>query len=126
MNRIPLVSFEKEFELLKDSYIESFKHQLEISQFIGGSSVINFEKKIDDYFNVKHVIGVGNGTDALLIALESIRDPGNLGTITRTCEWFGVKQIVCSKDSVDLYNPKVVQASMGSSSRININYYQAK
>jgi len=64
--------------------------------------------------------------NSLIIALESIRDPGNLGTIIRTCEWFGVKQIVCSKDSVDLYNPKVIQASMGSFSRININYLDLK
>ena len=64
--------------------------------------------------------------NSLIIALESIRDPGNLGTIIRTCEWFGVKQIVCSKDSVDIYNPKVIQAAMGSSSRVNINYLDLK
>ena len=58
----------------------------------------------------------------LLVGLESINDPGNLGTIIRTCEWFGVKDIVCSLDSVDCYNPKVVQSAMGSFSRINITY----
>ena len=58
----------------------------------------------------------------LLVGLESINDPGNLGTIIRTCEWFGVKDIVCSLDSVDCYNPKVVQSAMGSLSRINITY----
>ena len=74
MNRIPLVSFENEFELLKDKYLKSFENQLEISQFIGGSAVVNFEEKIQSFFNVKHAIGVGNGTDALLIALESINN----------------------------------------------------
>ena len=58
----------------------------------------------------------------LLVGLESINDPGNLGTIIRTCEWFGVKDIVCSLDSVDCYNPKVVQSAMGSLSRVNITY----
>ncbi len=50
----------------------------------------------------------------VLFALDGIRDPGNLGTIIRTADWFGFKAIVCSKDTVDCFNPKVVQASMGS------------
>jgi TrmH family RNA methyltransferase len=58
----------------------------------------------------------------LILALDSIRDPGNLGTILRLCDWFGIKQILCSKETVDLYNPKVVQATMGSIARVNINY----
>jgi len=58
----------------------------------------------------------------LILALDSIRDPGNLGTILRICDWFGIEQIICSKDAVDLYNPKVVQATMGSISRVNVNY----
>ncbi|MEZ7499994.1 RNA methyltransferase [Flavobacterium sp. Arc3] len=58
----------------------------------------------------------------LIVALDSIRDPGNLGTILRLCDWFGVKEIVCSKETVDLYNPKVVQATMGSIARVNVNY----
>jgi TrmH family RNA methyltransferase len=58
----------------------------------------------------------------LVIALDSIRDPGNLGTILRLCDWFGVQQIVCSKETVDIYNPKVVQATMGSIARVNVNY----
>jgi len=58
----------------------------------------------------------------LLVGLESINDPGNLGTIIRTCEWFGVEDIVCSLDSVDCYKPKVVQSAMGSLSRVNITY----
>ncbi|WP_310560316.1 RNA methyltransferase [Flavobacterium sp.] len=58
----------------------------------------------------------------LILALDSIRDPGNLGTILRLCDWFGVHQIICSKETVDIYNPKVVQATMGSLARINVNY----
>jgi TrmH family RNA methyltransferase len=58
----------------------------------------------------------------LIIALDSIRDPGNLGTILRLCDWFGIGQLICSKETVDIYNPKVVQATMGSISRVNVNY----
>ncbi|MBL0014382.1 MAG: RNA methyltransferase [Flavobacterium sp.] len=58
----------------------------------------------------------------LIVALDDIRDPGNLGTILRLCDWFGVTQLVCSKETVDLYNPKVVQATMGSISRVKVSY----
>lgn len=58
----------------------------------------------------------------LILALDDIRDPGNLGTIIRLCDWFGIKQLVCSLKTVDCYNPKVVQATMGSLTRVNIVY----
>jgi TrmH family RNA methyltransferase len=61
-------------------------------------------------------------TTGLIVALDSIRDPGNLGTILRLCDWFGIQQIVCSKETVDVYNPKVVQATMGSIARVNVTY----
>ncbi len=56
------------------------------------------------------------------LALDGVRDPGNFGTIVRLCDWFGVKQIVCSIDSVDCYHPKVVQATMGSIARVHVSY----
>lgn len=58
----------------------------------------------------------------LQVALDGIRDPGNLGTIIRLCDWFGITSLLCSMDTVDCYNPKVVQASMGSLARVNIQY----
>jgi TrmH family RNA methyltransferase len=58
----------------------------------------------------------------LILALDAIRDPGNLGTILRLCDWFGIDQIICSKETVDIYNPKVVQATMGSIARVNVSY----
>ena len=60
--------------------------------------------------------------DGLILALDSIRDPGNLGTIIRLCDWFGIEQIWCDEQTVDVYNPKVVQASMGSIARVTILY----
>ena len=58
----------------------------------------------------------------LIVALDDVRDPGNLGTIIRLCDWFGIKTLFCSEESVDVYNPKVVQATMGSISRVNVIY----
>ena len=59
---------------------------------------------------------------ALTLALDGIQDPGNLGTIIRTCDWFGVHDIYCSLDTADCYNPKVVQATMGALARVHIHY----
>ena len=58
----------------------------------------------------------------ITVVLDEINDPGNLGTIIRLCDWFGVSQLVCSENTVDCYNQKVVQASMGSLTRVSINY----
>ncbi len=58
----------------------------------------------------------------LIIALDDVGDPGNLGTIIRLCDWFGVKDLVCNTDTVDCYNPKVIQATMGSITRVNVSY----
>ena len=62
----------------------------------------------------------------LVLALESVKDPGNLGTIIRLADWFGVQNVICSKNCVDLYNPKVVQATMGSICRIQVQYLNLK
>lgn len=56
------------------------------------------------------------------VVLDGIQDPGNLGTIIRTAHWFGVKKIFCSPDTVDVYNPKVVQATMGSIAKVGVTY----
>ena len=61
-------------------------------------------------------------TNSLIVALDDVRDPGNLGTIIRLCDWFGVVDLVCSTATVDCYNPKVVQATMGSITRVNVSY----
>jgi TrmH family RNA methyltransferase len=60
--------------------------------------------------------------DDYVIALDNIKDPGNLGTIIRTADWFGIKSIICSLETVDVYNPKVVQATMGSLARVQVHY----
>lgn len=58
----------------------------------------------------------------LAVALDDVNDPGNLGTIIRLCDWFDIPQILCSQNTVDCYNTKVIQSSMGSLARVQINY----
>ena len=60
--------------------------------------------------------------DELVLALDGIRDPGNLGTILRIADWFGIRQLLASEDTVDCYNPKVVQATMGAIFRVKVHY----
>ncbi|CAL65371.1 TrmH family RNA methyltransferase [Christiangramia forsetii] len=67
---------------------------------------------------VKRDLKIGD----LTVVLDGVRDPGNLGTIIRLCDWFGIENLICSLDTVDCYNPKVVQASMGSLTRVEIFY----
>ena len=60
--------------------------------------------------------------DRLALALDGVRNPGNMGTIVRLADWFGIDDIFCSEDSADLYNPKVVQATMGAILRVRVHY----
>ena len=78
-------------------------------------SLAIFEKKTSSY----NLLSLKK---KLVIALEDISNPGNLGSIIRTADWFGIKHIFCSHNSVDLYNPKVIQSTMGSLSRVNVVY----
>lgn len=61
-------------------------------------------------------------SNELILALDGIQDPGNMGTIIRLADWYGIHHIYCSPDTVDVYNPKVVQATMGALARVNIHY----
>ena len=86
-----------------------------LSQLKTPRQVIAVVKKFDD-----DAIIEANGKISLV--LDMIQDPGNFGTIIRIADWFGVSQVICSKDSADIYNPKVVQATMGSIGRVNVFY----
>jgi len=80
------------------------------------NKVLAIVEKIEERFVLEEMF---NG---ITLILDGIKDPGNFGTIIRLCDWFNVKNIICSKDTVDLYNPKVIQATMGSISRVNVFY----
>lgn len=81
-------------------------------------------------FAVAHIparkLELKNLKDTFTLILDHIQDPGNLGTIIRTAEWFGIKNIICSEETVDAYNPKVIQSSMGSLFRTNIFHLKLK
>jgi len=64
--------------------------------------------------------------DGLIVALDDVKDPGNLGTIIRLCDWFDIPQIICSQETVDVFNPKCVQASMASLGRVQVDYVNLK
>jgi len=72
-------------------------------------------------FHIPELLTPVSTTD-LILALDDVRDPGNLGTIIRLCDWFGIPNLVCSSSTVDCYNPKVVQATMGSITRVAVRY----
>lgn len=75
--------------------------------------------------SVSSVSSVDN-TNHFILALDGVQDPGNLGTIIRIADWFGISRIVCSPDTADAWNPKVVQATMGSIARVSIVYTDLK
>ena len=117
---------DSKFELIKlfsidCSFFADVNRQVEVN--IEELKKISFFNSPDDHLAIFKIPNQKSINETrLIVALESIRDPGNLGTIIRTCEWFGVNDIICSNDSVDCFNPKVVQSAMGSLSRISINY----
>ena len=85
-------------------------------------------KTASDVLAVVHIPLEKNDFDfsGINIVLDDVKDPGNLGTIIRICDWFGVKNIYCSEESVDVYNSKVVQSTMGSISRVDVIYTDIK
>ena len=70
----------------------------------------------------KHKLALADPTKNLVLCLDRIQNPGNLGTIIRLADWFGISDIVCSEDTADCFNPKVVQATMGAILRVRVHY----
>jgi len=119
-------------ELLESNF--KFTHLLtteNITNFPAKIILKNEMKKLTHFKNASIYLGVFNipnysndinkKPDSVLV-LDGISDPGNLGTIIRTCDWYGIKDLICSSDTVDCFNPKVVQSSMGSISRVRCHY----
>ena len=98
-----------EVEIVKDFELEK------ITSFSTANQVLAvFEKKTG--------ISVLNPVNEITLVLDDIQDPGNLGTIIRIADWFGIKNIICSLHTADMYNPKVVQSTMASLGKVNIFY----
>lgn len=86
-------------------------------------SFLKCPQQVVAIFKQKHTeIEPDEMANRLVLALDGVQDPGNLGTIVRIADWFGINDIVCSRDTVDIYNPKVVQSTMGSIARVNVHY----
>jgi RNA methyltransferase, TrmH family len=102
--------------LNKTQIIEITEIELEkISQLTTPNKVVAVVKQFHKEANI--IV-----KDRITLALDTIQDPGNLGTIIRIADWFGIDQVVCSNDCAEIYNPKVVQATMGSIARVKIFY----
>ena len=88
---------------------------------------LSFLKSPSDIFGIFYLPKNNNiNNNNLTIALDNISDPGNLGNIIRICDWFGIRTLLCSNNTVDCFNPKVVQSTMGSISRVNCIYCNLK
>ena len=98
---------------ISDIQIITEKELTMISDFSSPNQVIG----IFEIPREKELIKTG-----LTVALDEVNDPGNLGTIIRLCDWFGISQLICSENTVDCFNQKVVQASMGSLGRVTVSY----
>ena len=85
-------------------------------------SFLQHPQQVLGVFAIKVPVKDDTGADGLVLALDGVQDPGNLGTIIRIADWFGITTIYCSEDTTDAWSPKVVQATMGSIARVNIVY----
>ncbi|MBT6378059.1 MAG: RNA methyltransferase [Flavobacterium sp.] len=104
------------------SYLDNF---IEVSeQELKKISSLKTPNKVVALFKIP--VEKKSNSSGLIVALDAINDPGNLGTIIRLCDWFGVDKLLCSKETVDCYNTKVVQSSMGSLTRVAISYIDLK
>jgi TrmH family RNA methyltransferase len=76
-------------------------------------ALLDFQERVPDFNNI---------ANSWSIALDTVQDPGNMGTIIRTADWFGIQDVFCNEGCADLYNPKVIQASMGAVLNVNVHY----
>lgn len=120
-------------EFLNSNYelVDIFSTDTSYSKYSSNFTAVNLKElaKISSFSTPNKVLAIFKiplpslvNWSGLVLALDSINDPGNLGTIIRLCDWFGITDLVCSETTVDCYNSKVVQSSMGSHSRVNITY----
>ena len=102
--------------IFSEGEIISEKEMERISQLKTANSVLAVVE------TPKHNLSLANPTKNLVLCLDRIQNPGNLGTIIRLADWFGISDIVCSEDTADCFNPKVIQATMGAILRVRVHY----
>ena len=122
--------FNLQWLFARESWVEKYEdklHEFEV-QTISGKEM----EMMSHLKNASEVLAVfklpelpdfdPNQINDYVLALDNIKDPGNMGTIIRTADWFGIDTIICTNETVDVYNPKVIQASMGSLARVRVHY----
>ena len=87
------------------------------------ASLLRTPQQVIALFPIPHYIfNADTAQHELCLALDGVQDPGNMGTILRIADWFGIHHVVCSEDTVNVYNPKAVQATMGALARVKVHY----
>lgn len=104
---------EMELNRFENAFIGSISEFEKVTSLNSAPKILAVASKLDEKAIKK---------DECILVLDGIQDPGNLGTIIRTADWFGFNQLICSENTVDLYNQKVIQATMGSIFRVNVVY----
>lgn len=107
-------------ELILDKYTEQVVADKD--EIVKASLLINPQNAISVVEIPHYQLQLPKLYNKLSVLLDKVQDPGNLGTIIRIADWFGVEDIICSIDTADLYNPKVIQATMGAITRVRIHY----
>ncbi|MDD5860995.1 MAG: RNA methyltransferase [Prevotella sp.] len=113
-----------------DSWLQDHEGQIQAEEIISVTSdelrkvsFLQHPQEVLALFPLAHKdIPLPDPTTDLVLALDGVQDPGNLGTIIRIADWFGITDIICSEETADVYNPKVVQATMGSIARVRLHY----
>ena len=108
--------------LVKNDVLLDNIEQIKQKDLVSVSSLKTPSQIIGVFEKKSFELDVNSLENQVSVFLENVSNPGNLGSVIRTCDWFGINQIICSNQSVDMYNPKVVQSSMGSLSRVSIKY----
>ena len=130
-----IVEGEKVFQDFFSSNIPLYKSYSTMKKRNGGNIIVTEKcmKRMTLLKNPSNILGIFSTpkkkkapVNKKVLVLDNISDPSNLGSIIRVCDWFGFKNVVCSKKTVDCYNPKAVQSSMGSLARVNIFYEDLK
>ena len=104
-------------EIVADEMVVADANELKKATFLKTPPPI-----IAVFYQPQHDISSINFDKKLTLILDGIQDPGNVGTIVRTADWFGIEHIICSPDTADIYNPKTVQATMGAIARVKVHY----
>ncbi len=117
-----LVQLEKDKGIKVDNSVDCFEIKVNELERLSGLVTPNEVLAICEIPEYK--LNADQLNDRLTLVLDTIKDPGNLGTIIRIADWFGIDTIICSNETVDAFNPKVVQATMGSISRIQLHYIE--